>query len=214
MKRFGNIMKVNFHTDQPHPRKRILDASIKLFAELGYERTSIDLICKEAKVNRAMVSYYYGGKLTLFREIIENSTYEFLRKLREKVYNEKSAKQRLRVFIKLYIERNFQETLVTEIIVREVGSNLANSSDFLTPHFLQVIAVLTDVIQEGTETGTFNNTIAPIVMASYVFSALNSYFVLHRLIQQAGSAPLIDPDHRNLIAEQLYKLILKGISAK
>ena len=207
-------MKDETLSDSSQVRNRILNVSVKLFSKLGYEKTSIDKICKEAKVNRAMISYYYGGKLALYRGIIEKITNDLTLQLRELVYNEKGPLRRLRAFIELNARHNLLEPHIAEIIVREVGSNLANSGDILLQHYLQVIAILADVIQEGTEKHFFDRTIPPVALASFVFASLNSFFIMNRLLQQTGFTPQLDQNHIDLITNQLYKLIVDGISAR
>ncbi len=46
-------------------RNRILDAADRLFAEHGFERTSMRLLTREAGVNLAAVNYHFGSKLAL-----------------------------------------------------------------------------------------------------------------------------------------------------
>lgn len=53
-------------------KTRILEAATALFAQKGFEGTSIREICKAANVNLCMVSYYWGGKQELYQGIIEN----------------------------------------------------------------------------------------------------------------------------------------------
>ena len=53
-------------------KERILKAAVKLFAEKGYEGTSIREICKDAKSNICMISYYWGGKKELYQGIIDD----------------------------------------------------------------------------------------------------------------------------------------------
>lgn len=60
-------------------KDRILSAAVKLFAEKGYEGTSIREICKEAKSNICMISYYWGGKKELYQGIIEDLIYRLKR---------------------------------------------------------------------------------------------------------------------------------------
>jgi AcrR family transcriptional regulator len=50
-------------------RESILKAAAKLFAEHSYDSVGIRDIAKEADVNSAMISYYFGGKNRLHREI-------------------------------------------------------------------------------------------------------------------------------------------------
>jgi AcrR family transcriptional regulator len=45
-----------------HTRKRLLEAAIELFAELGYERASTRAIARRAGVSLPALQYYFGGK--------------------------------------------------------------------------------------------------------------------------------------------------------
>lgn len=51
---------------------RILLAAKKLFAQQGFDGTSVRQICEEAGANVALVSYYFGGKEKVFRAIFES----------------------------------------------------------------------------------------------------------------------------------------------
>lgn len=55
---------------------KILKTAKTLFAQKGYDATSIRDICQKADVNVSMVSYYFGGKKELYasvvKEIIQN----------------------------------------------------------------------------------------------------------------------------------------------
>lgn len=53
-------------------KQRILKVAIKLFAQQGFEGTSIRQICKEAQANICMISYFWGGKQELYNGIIED----------------------------------------------------------------------------------------------------------------------------------------------
>lgn len=53
-------------------KEKILNTAIKLFAQKGYDGTSIREICKSANINICMISYYFGGKQELYQEIINN----------------------------------------------------------------------------------------------------------------------------------------------
>ncbi|MGW0038942.1 TetR/AcrR family transcriptional regulator [Gordonia sp. NPDC003376] len=54
-------------------RASILDAAAEIFAEIGYERASIDAIAGRAQVSKPTVYSHFGNKETLFRESIANS---------------------------------------------------------------------------------------------------------------------------------------------
>lgn len=52
-------------------KMKILLAAKKLFAKHGYDCTSVRQICQEAGANVALVSYYFGGKESVFYEIFK-----------------------------------------------------------------------------------------------------------------------------------------------
>ena len=50
---------------------RILTVVEKLFSELGFDGTSLRQIAKEADINIAMVSYYFGSKEKMLESLIQ-----------------------------------------------------------------------------------------------------------------------------------------------
>jgi AcrR family transcriptional regulator len=51
-------------------RERILKAAERLFAESGYDGTSIRAIVAKARVNQAAINYHFAGKDGLYREVL------------------------------------------------------------------------------------------------------------------------------------------------
>ncbi len=50
-------------------RQRLMSAGLKLFAEQGFEKTSIRALAQAAQVNVAAISYYFGDKAGLYRAL-------------------------------------------------------------------------------------------------------------------------------------------------
>lgn len=50
-------------------RQRLLAAGLKLFAEQGFEKTSVRALAQAAQVNLGAISYYFGDKEGLYRAI-------------------------------------------------------------------------------------------------------------------------------------------------
>jgi AcrR family transcriptional regulator len=51
-------------------RERIMKAAERLFAERGYDSTSIRAIVARARVNQAAINYHFEGKEGLYREVL------------------------------------------------------------------------------------------------------------------------------------------------
>jgi AcrR family transcriptional regulator len=52
--------------------RQILDAALTAFAEYGYERTSIAVICKRAGIARPTLYQYFENKQAVFRALLES----------------------------------------------------------------------------------------------------------------------------------------------
>jgi AcrR family transcriptional regulator len=56
-------------SDGVEARNRLLDASMRLFAEQGFSKTSTRDIAEAAQVNISAISYYFGDKAGLYRAV-------------------------------------------------------------------------------------------------------------------------------------------------
>lgn len=56
--------------DYDDKRRAILDASARLFAENGYDRTTMSLVAEACGVSKALLYHYYAGKDELINDII------------------------------------------------------------------------------------------------------------------------------------------------
>lgn len=57
------------HTASIDPREKLIETAKDLFASHGFEGVSMRLLAHKAKANIAMVSYYFGSKENLLKEI-------------------------------------------------------------------------------------------------------------------------------------------------
>lgn len=57
--------------DQPPTARRLLAAAQDILAERGYAELTITAISRVSGVNRALVSYYFGGKAGLLAALVE-----------------------------------------------------------------------------------------------------------------------------------------------
>lgn len=62
----------NLRPDEDSKREALLDAARDLFLKNTYANISIRKIADKAKVNSAMIAYYFGSKSGLFREMVKS----------------------------------------------------------------------------------------------------------------------------------------------
>ncbi len=52
-------------------RQKLLTAATRLFAQKGFDGTSVDEIVSAARVNKRMVYHYFGSKVAIYREVLK-----------------------------------------------------------------------------------------------------------------------------------------------
>src|SRR5580765_5269384 len=55
----------------PHTRKQILDASLRLFSERGFARTTVRDIARQAGITDAAIYYHFESKRELLEALVE-----------------------------------------------------------------------------------------------------------------------------------------------
>ncbi len=63
----------SFKTDS---KKCLLSAAAKLFSKLGLENTSTRDLARESKANISLISYHFGGKEGLYKEVLKDFALE------------------------------------------------------------------------------------------------------------------------------------------
>ncbi len=77
------------------PRKRLLDAGLKLFANRGYAGTGVQDITEEARVTKPTLYYYFENKEGLFQALVDQAMDERLRLMRQAAPPEKPTVEQL-----------------------------------------------------------------------------------------------------------------------
>ena len=156
---------------------QILQVAEKLFAEKGYDGTSIRDISKEAKINIAMVSYYFGSKEKLLERLIYFRTSGLKMKLENLFKENLTPLEKIEKFIELYIERIDHNRDLYQIIHFEISSNKrAMDLKAFTDIKKGNLESLTKIIEEGQAQNSFKKDINVPLLTPTI---LGTYFHFH-----------------------------------
>ena len=139
-------------------KAKLMNMAEKLFAEDGYELTSTRNIARAAGTNIALISYYFGSKQALYREIFLNRLEEMSRSLKSITGHPFSAIDKLGKFITIYIDHYRSESKFQRMLYREVlFLNKSLIRDVIDKYLEENTRVFHEIMSEGEASGDFKN---------------------------------------------------------
>ena len=189
-------MKSNFNDKQI----QILEVAEILFAEKGFDGTSIRNIAKVAKINIAMVSYYFGSKERLLESLIVYRTSDLKNQLDNLLQEELEPIDKINKLIELYINRinsnrGIYIILHFEFTSKKREQNLQAFSELKKGNLKSLEAI----IEEGQKKGIFRkDVIIPLITPTI----LGTFFHFHM------NKPFFE-NLLNLKTEDLYNNYIK-----
>jgi AcrR family transcriptional regulator len=150
---------------------QIMEAAEELFAEKGFDGTSVRDIADKAGVNLAMISYYFGSKEKLLEALFGYRGEHTVMKL-ESMISDKDKKplQKMDILIDYYIDKFMNQQCFHKIMTREQVTNQRGvTSDLILNLKKRNQVLVKQLIQEGQRTGDFKKNIdIPLMMATLV----------------------------------------------
>jgi AcrR family transcriptional regulator len=149
-------------------KKQIIDAALSAFAEHGYERTSIAIICEKAGIARPTLYQYFKDKRSVFRELLESS----LQGIHERIHAWQATKDKgthnsrgetlYSLHLGLLNEASLNRDLFA-ILSREAKARNAETEDIVRGMYRAMVKEFVDEMQsepvaQGVETGMLEFT--------------------------------------------------------
>lgn len=199
-------------------RERILLASQKLFAEKGFDATSVRDITTEAKCNVASVNYHFGGKENLYLEtfrsmltILRDRRLEMMAELMEREPTP-SLEEFVETFAVIMIEplvgdsrgRLFLNLVSREMIAPRLPDGVL-ISEFFEPMMERAAAALAKV---GPPLGEASTRMCVMSLVGQLLHALKA----HHLLSDLGRSDVLPTQHSDQIAH-FVRFSVGGIRA-
>ncbi|MDD5151548.1 MAG: TetR family transcriptional regulator [Flavobacterium sp.] len=202
-------MKTEFNDKQI----QILEVAQTLFAEKGFDGTSIRDISKIAKINIAMVSYYFGSKERLLESLVLFKTSGLKEQLVNLIEENLEPIEKINKLIDLYINRINCNRGIYRILHFEISSkkhvlDLDSFSELKKGN----LKSLEHIIQEGQSKGVFRKDIViplitPTILGTFFHFQMNKPFFEEILNLKTES------QYNNYIKNDLTKHIQQTIKA-
>jgi len=148
-------MNANDNRDNP-TRRRILRVAQRLFADGGYDGVSVGELARAARVNRAMLYYYFKDKRDLYRRTITN-VLELIPALWERDDLKTGAPaERLDRYVAALWEALAENRDALPMIMRELASGGPERELIFNRYLVPNAVFVGKIIEEGISTGDFS----------------------------------------------------------
>ncbi len=191
----------------------ILDVAERLFSKNGFSGTSIRELAKEAGINIAMVSYYFGSKENLYLAVMERKVVLIRQHLAEAFPNGGNAWDKLYYIIDRYVDRmvdnrNFMNLAFSEM----AASGHEGMIDFFAKRLADNQTALKGLIEEGVAQGAFREIDPQFVIMSMI-GPLKLYvsnpFMVKRLLNESNIENCYSSAHREKMKANLKDLLTR-----
>jgi TetR/AcrR family fatty acid metabolism transcriptional regulator len=142
-------------------RVRIINSAKKLFAEKGYQKTTIVDISKQAGLSEAALYEYFQGKEDLLLTIPDLWVAELLKDLDEQLFGIQGAVNKLRKYLWWYLRRVEQTPLDAKVVYLFLKTNANFLETEVYANVKKLYSYLIDIFEEGQKTGELKSELNP-----------------------------------------------------
>lgn len=191
----------------------ILQVAEQLFAEEGFDGTSVRDIAKKANINIAMISYYFGSKEKLLESLVLYRIKSMSLHL-ENLYQENiSPIEKIEKLVAYYIQRVNQNRCMYQILHFELSNK---KREINLQAFTEVknnnLKLLENIIKEGQAQGMFQSNINVTLLPSTIIGSF-IHFHMNKPYYKEILGLQTEADFENYIANDLTAHIQKTIKA-
>jgi TetR/AcrR family fatty acid metabolism transcriptional regulator len=163
-------------------RVLIIEAATKLFAEQGYQQTTISEIAKSVGLAEGSIYDHFKGKEDLLLTIPDVWVTRAIEELEIQMLGLKTASSKLRKFLWWYIHYIQSEPMTAKVVFLFLKTNPNFINTEVYPNVRTFYASLIEIFKEGCESGEFAKDLDPYV-ARMIFLGTIEHMVIRWLIK-------------------------------
>ena len=164
-------------------RADILAAARHVFASKGIDGTSVREVAEAAKVNTAMIYYYFKDKEDLYRSVLSDSFSPLAAIWDDKIFKGAApVKEKIRKYIEGYIRFQQVNEDLRRIMAMEFAGSGGNITWICEKHFSVNYGKLVKILKEGMKAGELKKVDPSLAIAS-LFGIIIHNFIMEPLAE-------------------------------
>ena len=154
-------------------KDRIINSAKKLFAEQGYQKTTVVDISKQAGLSEAALYEYFQGKEDLLLTIPDLWVAELIEDLKDQLFGLKGAFNKLRKYLWWNMRRIEQSPLDAKIVYLFLKTNANFMKTEVYSNVKILYSFLTDIFEEGKKSGEMKPDLDPLLARAIFIGAMD-----------------------------------------
>ena len=155
-------------------KRKIFEASMKLFAEKGYDATSIEEITATVGVAKGTLYYHFSSKEEIFNFLVDEGMKLLKNSISIKTDKMNNSLDKLRAVVLIQIKLLFKYENFMTIILSQIWGN--DSRNKLCKKYLfEYIQIIENIVKQGIKKGEIVNKDANIIASGIFGFTCSSY---------------------------------------
>lgn len=150
--------------------QRILESATVLFAQRGFEGTSVQAIADAVGIRKASLLYHYSTKDKLHRRVLEELLSRWNESLPKLMLNATTSRDRFEVVIRAGVDFFAADSVRARLLVREMLDRPSQMQSLVVSHSRVWVKAICDALREGQEHGRVHPDLDP---EAYVIHVVN-----------------------------------------
>lgn len=159
-------------------KRKIFEASLKLFSEKGYDATSIEEITATVGVAKGTLYYHFSSKEEIFNFLVEEGMKLLINSIEIKIARCNNVLDKIKAVSLIQLKAVAKYENLLTIVLSQVWGNESRNV-FCKEKVMEYISVIQKIVQEGVDNGDIVECDSEI-LASEIFSLTCSTLIYRR----------------------------------
>ena len=139
-------------------RAAILRAATQEFSDRGFSAAGVDRIARRAHVNKALIYYYFGSKLALYREVVAVGIQALEERLSAVADSEARADEKIHRWVEELSAFLADHPMMTPLMLRELADGGRHFDVATLRRLLSILPMVVRIVEQGRDEGAFGDT--------------------------------------------------------
>lgn len=199
-------------------REKILNAAAPLFAEKGLDGTTTRDIAEASQLNVSLISYYFGGKEQLYKEILHQhfkNTEQTASMIFQEFNEQKMTKDVFQSFLKKLVSEiltnKVKNSDIERIIYREITSGLPHGREIFETIMDDVGANMVSIFIKAQDEGILRKDLNVHALLLHLVHSIEGYLNMQRCKTKWSRKVFSLGAEQDQLVEHILSIFLYGI---